>query len=119
MGKGLKQAGYATNPRYPELLIDLIERYELYRYDRSETLVEKEVREEKVETLIEKKADLETTDRTAQIKSPVKMIIYEVKASDTLYAISRQYNVTVEQIKQLNGLETDNLSIGQLLVITK
>ncbi len=117
--KGLKQAGYATNPRYPELLIDLIERYELYRYDRSETLVEKEVREEKVETLIEKKADLETTDRTAQIKSPVKMVIYEVKASDTLYAISRQYNVTVEQIKQLNGLETDNLSIGQLLVITK
>lgn len=34
---GLKQAGYATNPRYPRLLIDLIERYELYRYDREPT----------------------------------------------------------------------------------
>ena len=32
--KGLKKAGYATNPKYPTLLIDLIERYELYTYDR-------------------------------------------------------------------------------------
>ena len=31
--KGLKQAGYATNPKYPDLLIRLIEEYELYRYD--------------------------------------------------------------------------------------
>src|SRR5690606_40918690 len=34
--RGLKEAGYATNPRYAELLIDLIERYELYKYDRGE-----------------------------------------------------------------------------------
>jgi LysM repeat protein len=47
------------------------------------------------------------------------MVIHEVKASDTLYAISRQYNVTIAQLKQLNGLLDDNLSIGQLLVITK
>ena len=32
--KGLKQAGYATNPRYPELLIGLIERNELTKYDK-------------------------------------------------------------------------------------
>ena len=31
---GLKRAGYATNPRYAYQLIDLIERYDLYRYDR-------------------------------------------------------------------------------------
>lgn len=30
---GLKQSGYATNPKYAVLLIDLIERYELYSYD--------------------------------------------------------------------------------------
>lgn len=30
---GLKQSGYATNPRYAILLISLIERYELYSYD--------------------------------------------------------------------------------------
>ena len=31
--KGLKKAGYATDPKYPKKLIDLIERYELYKYD--------------------------------------------------------------------------------------
>lgn len=31
--KGLKKAGYATNRKYDDLLIDLIERYELHLYD--------------------------------------------------------------------------------------
>ena len=117
--KGLKEAGYATNPRYPELLIDLIERYELYQYDRAETRAEKIVREEKVETKIEEKVAVEPRVPAEQIKSPVAMIIHEVKAGNTLYSISRQYNVTVDQIKQLNNLNSDNLSLGQLLVITK
>ena len=30
---GLKKAGYATNPKYPQLLISLIERYKLYELD--------------------------------------------------------------------------------------
>jgi len=32
--KGLKKAGYATNPKYPSLLIDLIEKYGLSRFDK-------------------------------------------------------------------------------------
>ncbi|MDG2343358.1 MAG: glucosaminidase domain-containing protein [Flavobacteriales bacterium] len=32
--KGLKKAGYATNPKYPELLIKIIEENELYSYDK-------------------------------------------------------------------------------------
>ena len=36
--KGLKKAGYATNPKYSSLLIDLIERYELYTYDKGQQL---------------------------------------------------------------------------------
>ena len=32
--KGLKRAGYATNPKYPTLLIGLIERYNLDRFDQ-------------------------------------------------------------------------------------
>ena len=31
--KGLKKAGYATNPQYAELLIDIIIKYQLYRFD--------------------------------------------------------------------------------------
>ncbi len=31
---GLRKAGYATNPKYGDLLINIIERYELYEYDQ-------------------------------------------------------------------------------------
>jgi LysM repeat protein len=31
--RGLRKSGYATNPRYPQLLIGLIERHKLYQYD--------------------------------------------------------------------------------------
>lgn len=117
--KGLKAAGYATNPRYPDLLIDLIERYDLHKYDRKESSVEREVREVRVDDLIEQKAAQEGPVAVAQIKAPVAMIIHEVKASQTLYSISKQYNVGVAEIKLLNNLSTDDLSIGQLLVITK
>lgn len=30
---GLRKAGYATNPKYHEILVNLIERYKLYQYD--------------------------------------------------------------------------------------
>ncbi len=30
---GLRAAGYATDRKYPDKLISLIERYELYKYD--------------------------------------------------------------------------------------
>lgn len=42
---------------------------------------------------------------------------YSVKAGDTLWAISRRYGVTVNQIKQWNNLRSNFLSIGQRLSI--
>ncbi|NNE78070.1 MAG: N-acetylmuramidase, partial [Pricia sp.] len=33
--KGLRQAGYATDKRYPHKLISLIERYQLYKFDKA------------------------------------------------------------------------------------
>lgn len=39
--KGLKQAGYATNPQYAEILIGLIERHELHKLDKNEPLPKK------------------------------------------------------------------------------
>ena len=40
---------------------------------------------------------------------------YSIKAGDTLYSIAKKFNTTVNKIKQLNNLLTDNLSIGQNL----
>ncbi|MEI2275810.1 glucosaminidase domain-containing protein [Sphingobacterium sp. ML3W] len=119
--KGLKAAGYATNPRYPDLLIEMIERYHLDQYDRRETPKEKVVREEVVKEEIVQNVQ-ETppaTVKTEEIKSPLAMRIHEVKAQETLYSLSKLYNVSVEQIKSLNGLTDEVLSLGQLLVISK
>ena len=42
---------------------------------------------------------------------------YTVQKGDTLYSISKKYNTTVDNIKQLNNLTTNNINIGQLLKI--
>lgn len=44
---------------------------------------------------------------------------YIVKAGDTLYGIARKYNMTVDEIKRLNNLSSDSLSIGQRLMLKK
>lgn len=118
--RGLKSAGYATNPRYAELLIDLIERYELHQYDRPETYAQREVREERVEQIIERREEAPATVSQEQAeKSPVAMAIYEVKATDTLYSISRQFGLSVDDLKILNSMDSETIYVGQLLVVSK
>ena len=46
---------------------------------------------------------------------PTTDVNYSVKAGETLYSIAKKFNTTVDKIKQLNNLLTDNLSIGQNL----
>ena len=43
--------------------------------------------------------------------------IYIVKSGDSLYSIARKYNTTVDEIKKLNNLSSNLLSIGQVLKI--
>lgn len=114
---GLKQAGYATNPRYPELLISLIQRYELYQYDKRESGLEKIKREDKVLAEIVQKIPEEKVVETA--KPAVAMKIYEVKKGDTMFSIARRFALTVDDLRILNNLQKEDIQIGQLLLVSK
>ena len=78
--KGLRLAGYATDPNYPEKLISYIERYELYQYD-SQVLGNKF-------TLNKKKMEA-----TAIADSPTQGE-YEVQKGDTLFSIAKKFNLS-------------------------
>lgn len=43
--------------------------------------------------------------------------IYIVKRGDTLYSIARNFNTTVDEIKRLNNLSSNTLTIGDELII--
>jgi len=115
---GLKQAGYATNPRYPELLISLIERYQLDNFDsKDNNRVEKIRREDKI--LEEIKENIPMEKKPEVEKAPVAMKIYEVKAGDTLFSLSKRFGLTVEELKALNNIQGTDLKQGQLLLVSK
>jgi len=45
--------------------------------------------------------------------------VHKVTEKETLYSISKQYNVTIDEIKEWNNLKENALSVGQLLTIRK
>ena len=44
---------------------------------------------------------------------------YTVVKGDSLYSIARKYNLTVDELKSMNNLSSNTLSIGQKLIIGK
>ncbi|WP_418638259.1 glucosaminidase domain-containing protein [Winogradskyella sp.] len=103
--KGLRAAGYATDRKYPQKLISLIERYQLHKYD-DEVLSGATTAQTKRKstTIIEGR-------KTSAIKK------HTVTKGDTLYSLSRLYKTTVEAIKSQNKLKSNDLTIGQELII--
>jgi len=66
-----------------------------------------------------KKVELETAVNTAKLAKMAElgMSEYTVKQGDTLYNISKRYNLTTLQIKKLNDLNSNVIEIGQTLFL--
>lgn len=45
-------------------------------------------------------------------------IYYTVKAGDTLYGIANEYGLSVDELKSMNDLSNNNLSVGQKLLVS-
>jgi LysM repeat protein len=84
-------------------LIKIIETYKLYEFDKW------------------KKKDFKVKKKDGK---PLKIVkqkntidaYYEVKKGDTLYSLSRKFNTTVAKLKEINGLKSNILSVGQQLL---
>ena len=50
-------------------------------------------------------------------KTSTNNIIYTVKKGDSLYSIAKKYNTSIDNIKKKNNLTSNNLSIGQKIII--
>ena len=44
---------------------------------------------------------------------------YTVRPGDTLYSISRKFNISIDELRRLNNLTSNILSIGQVLVLNE
>lgn len=110
--KGLKNAGYATDPRYPQKLTKIIEDYRLYRFDKEALgATYTQTVNEETKDAVENKPQQGVT---VQISTSG---IHEVQAGETLYSLSKAYGTTVEQLKNWNRLSDNAISIGQELYV--
>lgn len=122
---GLKAAGYATNPRYPQLIIGIIKRYSLDQYDMSETEYQKIKREDRVLTQINKNIGKQTKDSLQRAANPVNTPFvpsdktYQVKQGDTLFNISKRFGLSVDELKALNTMGDNNIKIGQQIIVSQ
>jgi len=140
---GLKQAGYATNPDYPNILIRVIETNKLYVFDDSARYAEVLVVNEKTEEIKNSgNADAQRPEISGKFRKGYKMPepsdyevirisasgrnVYEnnevpfifARKGDTWYGIAKEFGIYTFQVYKDNDLEEkDILSIGQMIYL--
>ena len=128
---GLKKAGYATNPKYPELLIRLIEKYELYKFDKGIKWSRKDVEKEKPKEKIIK-GDISLPPNINDFKkvyiSKEGRQVYEnnrrnliiIKAGDTFNKIAKEFEIYSWQLFKYNEVNKKHiLQIGEKVYLEK
>lgn len=108
--KGLKKTGYATDPRYAERLVEIIEKYKLYEYDQVDGLPN-------ITVSVAKPSHPETMEPRAILRFRfIKYIV--VKPGDTFYKIAHDTDKDLWQLYRFNDLSPDSkLIAGQKLYL--
>lgn len=126
--QGLSKAGYATNPRYPELLIKIIERYDLAKYDqqalsgkpeksktRKPAIVVTEIPPEKTDFKVVDKAE---SGRFIHENNRIKLIF--AKEGDDMSSLGQELNMYGWQFAKYNDLPKNaELKAGQVIYLHK
>lgn len=107
---GLKQSGYATDPKYTQRLIELIENYKLYQYDKIDELPN-------ITAALEKRSHPETMESREILRFRfIKYVI--VKPGDNFYKIAHDTDKDLWQLYKFNDLNADAVLIpGQKLYL--
>lgn len=105
--RGLKKAGYATNPKYDKLLIDIIEKHHLADYDKKGLLVEPEPLNMKSHPDLiagsnKKRTILINSNRTKYVVA---------KDGDTFYRLASEFGLTLRQIHKYNDFSTTKTTL--------
>lgn len=113
---GLKQAGYATNPRYPEILIKFIEANDLQQYDTADYLVAYTIEEKPnfdifPQPVAEQKVIKSTPPAYLPFSNHVingSKAVY-VHEGTSLLAIATKQKIHLSKLLELNDLKKDGL----------
>ncbi len=105
---GLKKAGYATNPKYPQLLIGLIERYNLSQYDSGKAGKRKKKKDTELETtesvfaaeIFAHEVGTSPSGRKLYINNGRKLI--KAREGDTYYDIASEFDMYAWQLFSYN-----------------
>lgn len=111
--KGLKKAGYATNPKYDDLLIKLIEQNDLAKYDRLGKTPPKKVKAKKKD----KGAEVKKVNRNIKVHdNGIEYTI--VREGDTFLGIAEDYDMNAWQLFKYNDKnENDKLNKGEVIYL--
>lgn len=114
---GLKKAGYATNPNYPSLLISLIEKYDLEKYDKrgAKRMIRKEERDSalRLRSVTEGKSSESSPVPERSRRDDGNSKYHLVESGDTMYSIAKKYNKSVEELKSLNKKTSTDIYLGE------
>lgn len=110
--KGLKAAGYATNPKYADLLIALIEKHELNKYDNYAKVPSKTIEKNKSSSQLAANHN----KRVVKLHNKIKYTV--VNKGDDAKSIAQDFDMNIRQILNYNDLnKNDKLNEGDVVYL--